>query len=99
MGVVYVILEREGKKAEYRPVGVVSSETVANAFYVKDSENRDWISFTLDELPENMQQMPPLPPDASAEQINDTRSKVEKTTQDMQQLLKGLRDKRKVKRV
>ncbi len=60
MPTVYVIMERENKHTEvWRPVGVVSSETVANSFYVKDSEHRDWVSFNLDELPDNMQLAPP----------------------------------------
>lgn len=49
MPVVYVIAEIE--KGVERPVGVVTDEAVANQFYQKDPENRDYVPFNLDEIP------------------------------------------------
>lgn len=55
MSVVYVLFEYDpsvtGPKKEH-PIGVVTSEEVAEDYYQKDPKNRDWIPFNLDEVPE-----------------------------------------------
>ena len=85
------------------PVGIVSTEEKANAFYQKDPEHRDYIPFNEDELPEltgeagsPLPASPPPPVDYSKlqKEVQEACRRTEETNQRMQQVLDRLNKKR-----
>lgn len=96
--VVYVLFESDrpiNDKNPGNPIGVVSSEEKTKLFYGQDSKHRNYFIFNLDEVPEQTG-VPgnPIPPPAPAA-MDDTRKRVEETTQKMQRLLEEMRTKKK----
>jgi len=97
---VFVLMESEKPIVpgvnEGTPVAVVTSEQQANLFIGQDAKHRNWYRFGLDELPENVQPVPPPPsPSDRQQRIDQTRKNVEQTTQNVQQFLQDLKNKRR----
>lgn len=106
MSVVYVLFEYDpsvtGPKKEH-PVGVVSSEEVAEAFYQHDPKNRDWIPFNLDEVPEQTGVPGSLIPEKPKpavdygqlrSEVEQTKKQVIETNRRMQELTQRLRKRK-----
>jgi len=105
-GVVYVIFESDRPifpgKNDGNPIGVVSYEKTANAFYQQKPEYRNYIPFNLDELPE-LSGTPgnPLPPSSEPDygklrsQVEQTQRQVDETNQRAQRLMEKLQRRKK----